>query len=82
MIGLCRGLAIRAYTEMRSEDERTWKHWVNRHECFGLIPSRSRVSRSVTNPDQAFRVSFRYFDLLDACPLRMEHSSAPAGDSK
>lgn len=68
-MGLCRGLAFRAYSDFppRMYD---WQ----RDETFGLIPSRQRVSRSVENPEESFPISFRYFDLLDACPLRMSSS--------
>lgn len=66
MMGLCRGLAHLAYSEFppRPYD---WEG----DETFGLIPSRQLVSLSVQNPEESFPISFRYFALLDACPLRM-----------
>lgn len=75
MMGLLRGLACRAYSEFPPRQYQ-WEQCEN----FGLIPSRSLVSKSVVNPEQSFQISFRYFALLDACPLRM--SSVPRASAE
>lgn len=70
MIGLCRGLAFRAYTETRPDELEVWYPWLSA-ETFGLIECRDSVTSNVADVRETFPTSFRYFELLDACPLRM-----------
>lgn len=65
-------LAHQAYLETRHPDNDAWKvgNWLD-HENFGLIPSREAVSACVFNPELAFETSFRFWELVKACPLRM-----------
>jgi hypothetical protein len=65
VIGLCRGLAFRAYMEI----PQTYFSWdmVKDMETFGLIASRS----SIACQEEYIPTSMRYFELLEACPLRM-----------
>jgi hypothetical protein len=51
MIGLCRGLAHRAYHDVRRNPGAfSWKDAANFEPCFGLIASRNKVAPSVVNP--------------------------------
>lgn len=71
MIGLIKGLAFQAYVETRLTDRYIWESWLKRSPVFGLITSRKDVASGVANPEQAFATSFRFFELIEACPLRI-----------
>jgi hypothetical protein len=78
MMGLCRGLAYQAIVEAAKEPWRErWFGWWQSNETFGVIPSRAMVGDCFRDdPATYFPVSFRYLELLDECPLRMQHPSA------
>jgi len=78
MIGLCRGLAYQAILDAATAPwHEQWFGWWLHNETFGVIPSRSMVGDCFRDdPATYFPVSFRYLQLLDACPLRMTTDSA------
>lgn len=62
MIGLCRGLVRKAFVQ-RARHHDYWQYW-KEHPRFGMLPRKEVDS-------QLHPVSCRYYQLLDACPLRM-----------
>ena len=67
MMIICRAAARQAYLEIRPDKV----HWVNEYECFGVVPSRRKLSEYAQKNPKDFPVSHRYFALLEECPLRM-----------
>lgn len=65
MIGLLRGIAMQVYVESRgSMDERN-----SRELDWGFV-KREELTE-VMHPEECYPESTRYYELLDACPLRM-----------
>lgn len=69
MIGLCRGLARKAFLEHATHME-NWQYW-KEHRRFGMVPREDVVASCI------YPVSRRYYQLLDACPLRMSTPDQP-----
>lgn len=61
MIGLCRGLAYQAHCYYNRLD--VWERYSIKHPLFGI------ATREVIY--MGFPISSRYYQLLDACRLRM-----------
>lgn len=62
MIGLCRGLAYQAHLD--TGNLHLWKY--TQYSPTFAIAGRNRSRSSLATP-----ISHRYYQLLDACPLRM-----------
>ena len=66
MIGLCRGLAARVYLDSGWKREQV-EAAILTTQWFGIM-TRQQLA---TYPDFYFPRTKRYYELLDACPLRM-----------
>jgi hypothetical protein len=65
MMGLVKGLAWKAYKDTYPINP-AWQVYFHNEETFGLVNLRSEIHSPGLVP-----ASVRYFELIDACPLRM-----------